>query len=103
MKLPEKQIRLVDRPELSETFVDSLGLVTFDGATTRLELCVTRLDAIKPPDPPTAKKYPVCRLVITPECTVDLFNQLNNIMSILQKAGLVTRQEGKPPEVIQRH
>lgn len=103
MKLPEKQIQHIDRPDLAETFADSLGLVTFDGATTRLELSVTRLDALKPPEPLTAKKYPVCRLVITPECTVDLYNQLNNIMSILQKAGLVTRQEGKPPEVIQRH
>ena len=84
MKLPEKQIHHIDRPKISETFVDSFGLVTFDGATTRLELCVTRLEETKPPNPPTAKKYPVCRVVLTPEATVDLFNQLHNIIILLQ-------------------
>lgn len=102
MKLPETQIRYIDRPEISETFVDSLGVVTFDG-NTRLELCATRLDQPKPPDPPTARQYPVCRIVMTPEATVVLFNQLQNIMNLLQQAGLVTKQEGQPPEVIKRH
>lgn len=102
MKLPESQIRYMDRPEISETFVDSLGVVTFDG-NTRLELCATRLDPPKPPDPPTARQYPVCRLVMTPETTVALFNQLQNIMNLLQQAGLVTKQEGQPHEVIKRH
>ncbi|MFO7570839.1 MAG: hypothetical protein R6W75_13705 [Smithellaceae bacterium] len=102
MTLPENQIRHVDRPDLFETFVDSLGVVTFDG-NTRLELCVTRVDPPVPPDPPTAKRYPVCRVVMTPETTVALFNQLQNIMNLLQQAGLVTKQEGKPPEVIKQH
>jgi hypothetical protein len=102
MKLSENQIRYMDRPEISETFVDSLGVVTFDG-NTRLELCVTRLDPPKPPDPPHARQYPVCRVVMTPETTVALFNQLQNIMNLLQQAGLVTKQEGKPPEVIKQH
>ena len=102
MKLPESQIHYVDRPEISETFVDSLGVITFDG-NTRLELCATRLDLPKPPDPPTAKRYPVSRIVMTPEATVAVFNQLQNIMNLLQQAGLVTKQEGQPPEVIKRH
>jgi hypothetical protein len=102
MKLPESQIRYVDVPGVAETFVDSLGIVTFDG-NTRVELCVTRLDPPKPDEPPTAARYPVCRMVMTPETTVALFNQLQNIMNLLQQAGLVTRQEGQPPEVINRH
>jgi len=102
MKLPESQVRYIDRPEISETFVDSLGIVTFDGST-RLELCTTRLDPPKPPDQPTARRYPVCRIVMTPETTVALFNQLQNIMNLLQQAGLVAKQEGQPPEVIKRH
>jgi hypothetical protein len=102
MILPESQIRYIDRPGIAETFVDSLGVVTFDGIT-RIELCATRLDQPKPPDPPTAKKYPVCRVVMTPESTVALFNQLQNIMNLLQQAGLVTKQEGKPHEVIKPH
>ncbi len=102
MKLPEGRIRYCDCPDLAETFVDSLGVVTFDG-TTRLELCVTRLDPPKPPDPPTARRYPVSRIVMTPETTVALFNQLQNIMNLLREAGLVTKQEGQPPEAIKQH
>jgi len=102
MQLPENQIRYMERPEISETFVDSLGIVTFDG-NTRLEMCATRLDPPKPPEKPTARRYPVCRVVMTPEATVALFNQLQNIMNLLQQAGLVTKQEGQPPEVIKTH
>lgn len=102
MKLPENQIRYIDCPDVSETFADSLGVITFDG-NTRLELCVTRLDPPKPDQPPTAVRHPVCRVVMTPETTVALFNQLQNIMHLLEKAGLVTKKEGQQPEVIKRH
>lgn len=102
MQLPENQIRYMERPEISETFVDSLGVVTFDGVT-RLEMCATRLDLPKPSEKPTAKRYPVCRVVMTPEATVALFNQLQNIMNVLHQAGLVTKQEGQPPEAINPH
>jgi hypothetical protein len=98
MKLPEEQIRHIDRPEVPETFVDSLGFITVDGPIARIELCVTRMDEPKPPKTPTAKRYPVCRLVLTPEAIITLSNQLNNIMSHLQKAGLIIKNEGKPPE-----
>lgn len=103
MKLPESQIHYIDRPDISETFADSFGVGTFDGATTRLELCVTRLDPPNPPKPATARKYPICRLVLTPEATVELFNQLSGLLSALQQAGLVKKQEGKPPEAIVKH
>jgi hypothetical protein len=115
MKLPEEQITHINRPEIPETFVDSLGLITLDGPITRLELCVTRMDEPKPPAVPTAKRYSVCRLVLAPEAVIALANQLNNIMSHLQKAGLVTRKEGnqleakkdiqeeKPPEAKKKH
>ena len=98
MKLPEEQITRIDRPEVPETFVDSLGLITVDGPIARIELCVTRMDAPNPPNPPTARRYPVCRLTLTPEAIISLSNQLNNIMSHLQKAGLIIKTEGKPPE-----
>ncbi|MDP2854580.1 MAG: hypothetical protein Q8O28_10115 [Smithellaceae bacterium] len=55
IKLPESQLRYIDRPEISETFVDPLGVVTFDG-NTRLELCATRLAPQKQPNPPTARQ-----------------------------------------------
>jgi hypothetical protein len=98
MKLPEEQIQHIDRPEIPETLVDSLGLITLDGPLTRLELCITRMDKPNPPSQPTAKRYSVCRLVLTPDATIALSNQLNNILSHMHKAGFVTKNEGQPPE-----
>jgi hypothetical protein len=43
MKIPPEQVQDVDRPELNESFVDSLALSTFDGAAARLTFCVTRM------------------------------------------------------------
>jgi hypothetical protein len=103
MKLPEEQITRIDRPEIPETFVDSLGLITVDGPFTHLELCVTRMDGPKPSGKPTAKRYTACRLVLTPEAVIALSNQLNNIMNHLEKAGLVTKIEGKPIEAKKEH
>ena len=39
-------IRFVDRPDLAETFVDSVSGLVFDGQTLRIDFAVTRLDEI---------------------------------------------------------
>jgi hypothetical protein len=91
MKLPEDQIRYVDLPEVSETFADSIGLVTFDGQTARIEFCVTRMDTPKPPNKPTARRYPINRLVLTPESFLNLSNQLQGIVTALEKNGVVQK------------
>lgn len=103
MKLPEKQLRYIDRPEIYETYADSLGLSTFDGHSLRVELCVTRLDPPSPPKQPTGRKYPTCRLVLSPEASVELFNQLQQMIGVMQQQGLVVKNEppkgGTPPAV----
>lgn len=96
MKLPEKQIQDVEVPDLFETFADSIGMSTFDGNTMRIEFRVTRVNPPVPPNPPTAKRYPVCRLVMTPELAVELSNQLNGVIGMMEKQGLVKREGGKP-------
>ena len=55
----------VDIAELAETFADSVSNVVWDGQTLRVDLSVTRYP---PPDQMSsgAKRYPVCRLVLTP-------------------------------------
>jgi hypothetical protein len=83
-------------PELNETFVDSLALSTFDGAAARLTFCVMRMQG-----PPQFKRYPVCRMVLTPDATVELFNRLNQMMGALQKLGLVKLEPGKPPQPVE--
>jgi hypothetical protein len=85
MMLPEKQIRYVDLPEVSETFADSLKLALFDGQSVRIEFCVTRYDEPSPPNPQTARKYTVCRLVLTSEAATDLLDQLHNLNEAIKK------------------
>jgi hypothetical protein len=93
MNIPIENIRYIDLPELSETFADSFQLILFDGQSARVEFCVTRMDEPKPPNPPTARKYPVCRLVLTPEAVFQLFGQLQQIINAMQKQGLIKKIE----------
>ena len=80
-------IRLVDRPDLAETFVDSVSGLVFDGQT----LLIARLDEIKPNAPITGRRYPACRLVLPPAAAVDLINRMQQIGEALTQAGLATR------------
>ena len=41
------KLRYQDRPDLFETFADSVGPWSFDGNTLRIEFMVTRLDPPK--------------------------------------------------------
>jgi hypothetical protein len=102
MRIPPQQIQDLDRPELNETFVDSMGLSTFDGAAARLTFCVMRMQEPQQGKQAQFKRYPVCRMVLTPEAMVDLFNRLNQMMGALQKLGLVKLEPGKPPQAIEQ-
>lgn len=102
MRVPPEQVHDVDRPELNETFVDSLALSTFDGAAARLTFCVMRMQDPQGGKPAQFKKYPVCRMVLTPDAVVELFNRLNQMMGALQKLGLVKIEPGKPPQSVEQ-
>jgi hypothetical protein len=102
MKVPPEQIQDVDRPELTETFVDSMTLSSFDGAAARLTFTVLRMQDPQPGRPAQFKRYPVCRMVLTPEAVVELFNRLNQMMGALQKVGLVKIEPGKPPQPVEQ-
>ena len=90
----QPKLEFVDRPELVETFVDSVRGVMFDGSVLRVELCVTRLA-----NPGTAGGQasmtwqPACRLVLTASGAVELFNQLQQVMGALAQQGVVKRNE----------
>ena len=96
---PNTPIRRVERHDLEETFADSLGTSTFDGSIVRVELCVQRLDPPEPSRPPSATLHPVCRLVLPPATVIDLFNQLTQIIGVMEGKGLVTRHDGKPQTI----
>lgn len=102
MKIPPEQIQEVDRPELAETFADSMALTTFDGAAARLTFCVSRMQEPQAGKPAQFRRYPVCRMVLTPDATVELFNRLNQMMGALHKLGLVKMEPGKPPQPVEK-
>jgi hypothetical protein len=90
-------VRYVDRPECEETFADSVTQVYFDGQTLRLELCVTRLDELKPNTPTTGRRYPVQRLVLTPNAAVELINRMQQVANALTQAGVLKSSGPQKP------
>lgn len=85
----------IDRPELAETFVDIIRHVTFDGATVRAELGVTRFDEATTATPAVAKQYTACRLVLRPDAAVDLFVRLQRLIALMEQRGIVKREQPK--------
>ena len=69
--------RYVDRPELVETFADSITGMFFDGQSLRIELAVSRVDEIKANTPITGRRYPACRLVLPPVAAMELINRIS--------------------------
>jgi hypothetical protein len=65
-------IRYVDRPDVGETFADSITGLVFDGQTLRIEFGVTRVDEVKPDAPITGRRYPTSRIVLSPGAAIEL-------------------------------
>ena len=82
------QIAYVDRPDVCETFADSVEKINFDGVTWRFEFCVTRLAEPKPPAVP-GNRYPSCRLVLTAQAGLDLAGKLKGLVEHLEKQGVI--------------
>ncbi len=82
-------IRYLDRPDIAETFSDSVTGLIFDGQTLRIEFGVTRFDEVKPNTPISGRRYPACRVVLPPAAAVDLINRMQQIAAALAQAGVV--------------
>jgi hypothetical protein len=92
------KIQRVDLPELAETFGDSIDQVFFDGQNVRINFGVTRFDQLEQTASPSARRYPACRLVLTPGAAVELMNQLQKLMTVMIQAG-VLKPTAQPPGV----
>jgi hypothetical protein len=90
---PASEFVYVDRPELAETFADSLQSVLFDGQSVRLEFCVTRPSEPNPQGGGNRRRYPACRLVLTPAAAVDMINHVQRLTSHLVQAGLLKSEQ----------
>jgi len=86
------QLRYVDRPHITETFADSLTGLSYDGQTLRIEFAVTTLDEVKPNAPVTGRRFPACRLVLTPNAAVELINRMQQVAAALTQAGILKAQ-----------
>jgi hypothetical protein len=93
---PQLQLTYVDRPEVTETFADFVQRIQFDGQTLRFEFCVTRLDDQRTGQAATGKRYPACRLVLSPGAAIDLMNKMQQITAGLVKAGVLRQQDAQP-------
>jgi hypothetical protein len=91
------KLQYIDRPEVLETFADTIENVHFDGGTLRLELGVTRMDPVKPNEALTARRYPVSRLVLSVPAALDLINKMQQVGAALTQAGLIKPTPAKNP------
>lgn len=96
----EPKMRFVDIPELQETFADSVPSFHLSNESLRLTFTVTRLDEPKAGQPPSGKRYPVCRLVLSQAGMLDLLNKMNQIHAVLTQQGIIQREE-TPPQTMQ--
>jgi hypothetical protein len=93
-------IRYLDRPDVTETFADSITGLVFDGQTLRIEFSVTRVDEVKPDSPITGRRYPASRIVLSPGAAIELITRMQQIGAALTQAGVAKTTPGrgqKPP------
>jgi hypothetical protein len=101
MLIDKKLTTYLDRPELNETFIDTVEGISVDNHCLRIELSVTRLDVKKRTSPPSCCRYPASRLVMPASTVVDLYNQLTQIVNAMEKKGKV-KKGPQGPAVVQR-
>jgi hypothetical protein len=93
---PPPKLRYQDRPEIPETFADSIRSCVFDGQLLRIEFTVSRYD-----DPGAlgileGRQVPVSRLVLNRSALADLFNRIGQLGGALRKAGVIAEGAAKP-------
>jgi len=79
----------VDVPAFPETFADSIHSIFFDGQSLRVNFSVTRLSEAAANSPPSGKRYPSCRLVLSPAAAVELINRMQQVSTALVQAGVL--------------
>jgi hypothetical protein len=83
------QLQYVDRPEVSETYADSLEKAMFDGNSIKMEFVVNRLNPPVVSKPPGGKKVTSSRLVMPLAGIIQMVSQLKDIMASLEQQGII--------------
>ena len=79
----------VERPDVIETFVDSLETVIFDGTSVRMEFVVHRFDPPNAKGVPSGRKVTAARLVLPLSGALNLASQLESLIAALSKQGAI--------------
>jgi hypothetical protein len=82
---PSATIRYSDRVDVSEIFADSITSLVVDAQLMRIEFGVTRLDEMKANSPLTGRRYPACRIVLSPAAALDLVNRLRHAAAVFSQ------------------
>jgi hypothetical protein len=90
------KLRYCDRPEVSETFADSIRSCAFDGQNVRIEFTVGRFDDPGALGIVEGKQVPVSRLVLSAPALIELLNRLGQVTDAMKKAGIL--RVGPAPE-----
>jgi hypothetical protein len=93
---PSLTVEYLDLPDLPETFADSIHSIFFDGQSVRITFCTTRFGEQKPNQPPSAKRYPCCRLVLSTGAALELINQMRNVGNAMTQAGIIKPSPAPP-------
>ena len=96
-KSPSDFLTYVNRPEISETYVDGLHLIFFDGMAVKIELVVHRFETPKPPASPTGQKITAARLVLSPQAAEALLKGLSQIAAAVQQEAKAQAQSPVKP------
>jgi hypothetical protein len=93
-KQPATQVdRYVDRPEISETFVDSLLRIDVNAGVLRCEFVVNRYGQPKGHKLEPAWSFTACRLALPVSALVDLVDKLETLLKVLEQRGVVQRSQ----------
>ncbi|MGH2360206.1 MAG: hypothetical protein ACRDGM_06650 [bacterium] len=88
------QLEYIDRPEVAETFVDSVEKISAEGNThtVRFEFCVHRIDEPAAGQPPrSGRKYTACRIIMPLAGFVGLATKIERLMSLMEQQGVVAK------------
>jgi hypothetical protein len=87
----------VDRPEISEIFVDFLRGVDINDGVLRFEFVVKRYREPQDGQFDDSRTCTACRLALPIVGVFDLFDKLEELVKALEKQGIIHREGAAPP------
>jgi hypothetical protein len=84
---------IVPHHEVSETFVDQVGAILFDGSILKIDFVAVRLTGSAAPALPAGERHVVARLVLSTGGAIDLINQVKQLAGQLTQAGLIKTEQ----------